>query len=30
LSLKRLGLKYPEIQQVVYENPKAFFSLPLE
>lgn len=30
LALKRLGLKYPEIQQVVYENPKAFFNLPLE
>jgi uncharacterized protein len=30
LSLKRLGLKYAEIQQVVYENPKAFFNLPLE
>jgi predicted metal-dependent TIM-barrel fold hydrolase len=30
LSLRRLKLKYHEIQQVVYENPKAFFQLPLE
>ncbi len=30
LALKRLKLKYADIQQVVYENPKAFFQLPLE
>ena len=30
LALKRLKLKYADIQQVVYENPKTFFRLPLE
>ncbi len=30
LALKRLKLKYADIQQVVYENPKAFFQLPLD
>jgi predicted metal-dependent TIM-barrel fold hydrolase len=30
LALKRLKLKYHDIQQVVYENPKVFFKLPLD
>jgi predicted metal-dependent TIM-barrel fold hydrolase len=27
LALKRLKLKYADIQQVVYENPRTFFNL---
>jgi predicted metal-dependent TIM-barrel fold hydrolase len=30
LALKRLGLKYADIQHVVYENPRKFFKLPLD
>ena len=30
LALKRLKVKYNDIQKVVYENPKAFFKLPLD
>jgi uncharacterized protein len=29
LALKRLKFKYADIQQVVYENPRTFFNLPL-
>jgi len=30
LALRRLKMKHAEIEQVVYENPKKFFNLPLE
>jgi uncharacterized protein len=29
LALRRAGISYREIYQLVYENPKAFFKLPL-
>jgi len=29
LALRRAGVSYQEIYQLVYENPKAFFKLPL-
>ena len=30
LAMKRLGMKHSEIEQVVYENPRRFFNLPLD
>jgi predicted metal-dependent TIM-barrel fold hydrolase len=30
LALRRAKLPYKNIYQVVYENPKAFFNLPLD
>ena len=30
LAMRRLGMKRREIEQVVYENPKRFFRLPID
>jgi predicted metal-dependent TIM-barrel fold hydrolase len=30
LAMKRLGMKYQEIERVVYQNPKRFFNLPID
>ena len=30
LVMKRLGMKHREIEQVLYENPRRFFNLPME
>ena len=30
LAMRRLGMKYHDIEQVVYHNPKKFFKLPID